>query len=71
MPHQQNINKQKSKSHASILAFHVHINPLDAMDIFLNQQKFMYKVLAPSIITPNINSYGHIEALDMFVSMVG
>ena len=28
------------------------INPLDAMGISLNKQNFMYKVLAPSIITP-------------------
>ena len=26
--------------------------PLDAMGIFLNKQSFMYKVLAPCIITP-------------------
>ena len=38
-----------------------YINPLDAIGISLNKQKLMYTVLAPSI---NINSYGHMEALD-------
>ena len=28
------------------------LNPLDAMGISLNMQKLMYKVLAPSIMTP-------------------
>ena len=35
-------------------------NPLDAMGICLKKQKLMYKVLAPSSITP----YGLMEALD-------
>ena len=40
---------------------------LDAMGIF--KQKFMHKVLVPSIITPHINSYGLMEALDAFMCL--
>ena len=44
----------------------MNFNPLDAMGICLNKHKLMYKVLAPSIITP----YGLTEALDTLILWV-
>ena len=47
------------------------INPLEAIGICLDKQKFMYSVLAPSIITPILYSHGLLKALDKFVSVAG